>query len=354
LPLPFIFCTFAPSKLIGSVFKLIMRNFLKLYGFLLFSVLGIIGLNAQSVSINEIMSSNSKTITDEDGSFEDWIELYNMSYNPVDISGYYLTDNLTNKTLFRIQEGTIIPARGFLIIWADKEEWQNYPGAYELHAKFSLSKSGDTIGLFSPNLTPVDIVTFGTQIDNISQGRFPDGGTNIYFMNMFTPGLPNLIDAVVSKVEPIRISPGGIAFILFQVSNVPLNLLRFDAGPGMPPDAYLDKDRGIFVWSAPSGQFSGITNFSIKICDLRPGGSTINVDITIMIINLNVSIGKLNNFVSLTWNSTTQQAYRIQYKDDLNSLEWLSLESLINATSSPTTILIPMTNQHRFFRVIEQ
>jgi len=307
------------------------------------------------VFINEWMASNIACYEDKsDNDFEDWIELYNMSYNPVDISGYYLTDNLTNKTLFRIQEGTIIPARGFLIIWADKEEWQNYPGAYELHAKFSLSKSGDTIGLFSPNLAPVDIVTFGTQIDNVSQGRFPDGGTNIYFMNMFTPGLPNLIDAVVSKVEPIRISPGGIAFILFQVSNVPLNLLRFDAGPGMPPDAYLDKDRGIFVWSAPSGQFSGITNFSIKICDLRPGGSTINVDITIMIINLNVSIGKLNNFVSLTWNSTTQQAYRIQYKDDLNSLEWLSLESLINATSSPTTILIPMTNQHRFFRVIEQ
>ncbi len=307
------------------------------------------------IYINEWMASNIATYEDSaDNNFEDWIELYNMSYNPVDISGYYLTDNITNKTQFRIQDGTIIPARGFLIIWADKESMQNYPGSIELHANFSLSKSGDSIALFTPDLQPVDIITFGTQIDNVSQGRFPDGSTNIYSMNIPTPALPNVMDAFVSEFEPIRISPGGTAFIQFHVPNVPPNLLIFKPGPGMPADAYLDKDRGIFVWLAPVSQFSFNTNFSIKICDLRPGGSTINVNITIVVVNINVRIGKLNNFVTLTWNSTTQQTYRVEYKDDLNNFEWSNIAPLINATSSTTTILIPITNQYRYFRIIEQ
>lgn len=36
-------------------------------------------MNAQKVVINEIITSNSAVITDDDGSYEDWVELYNTS-----------------------------------------------------------------------------------------------------------------------------------------------------------------------------------------------------------------------------------------------------------------------------------
>ena len=36
-------------------------------------------MNAQGVVINEIITSNSAVITDDDGSYEDWVELYNTS-----------------------------------------------------------------------------------------------------------------------------------------------------------------------------------------------------------------------------------------------------------------------------------
>ena len=39
------------------------------------------------------MASNDSTITDEHGEYDDWIELYNNTNNPIDLSGYYLSDN---------------------------------------------------------------------------------------------------------------------------------------------------------------------------------------------------------------------------------------------------------------------
>ncbi|HOR39968.1 MAG TPA: CotH kinase family protein, partial [Paludibacteraceae bacterium] len=104
----------------------IMRNFLKLYGFLLFFVLGIIGLNAQSVSINEIMSSNSKTITDEDGSFEDWIELYNYGDTPVNLHQFGLSDNANNRFKWTFPE-IMLPPQEFLLVFASDKDRKFVP-----------------------------------------------------------------------------------------------------------------------------------------------------------------------------------------------------------------------------------
>lgn len=53
-------------------------------------------INAQSVVINEIITSNSSVITDEDDSYEDWIELYNTTSTPINLQGYGLTDLSSN------------------------------------------------------------------------------------------------------------------------------------------------------------------------------------------------------------------------------------------------------------------
>ena len=39
------------------------------------------------------MSKNDTSIRDNDGDFSDWIELYNSSNNPINLNGYYLSDN---------------------------------------------------------------------------------------------------------------------------------------------------------------------------------------------------------------------------------------------------------------------
>lgn len=43
---------------------------------------------AQSLALNEIMSSNAVTLADDDGDYEDWIEFYNYGNEPVSLEGF--------------------------------------------------------------------------------------------------------------------------------------------------------------------------------------------------------------------------------------------------------------------------
>lgn len=147
------------------------------------------------VTINEWMASNTRTLADPaDNQFEDWIELYNSGNQPVDLSGYYITDDLTNKTKFKIPPGYIVPAQGYLIVWADEEKSQNIPANLDLHAEIKLAAGGEAIGLFGADGTTIDAFSFGAQTDDISEGRFPDAGVAPFFkMPQPTPRAANTI-----------------------------------------------------------------------------------------------------------------------------------------------------------------
>ncbi len=93
----------------------------------------------------------------------DWIELYNHSNAAVDMSGAWLSDDaLTNK--YRIPNGISIPARGFISFD------QNILG-------FELFAGGETLFLWNSNRTRViDVIDFRGQSNNVTSGRWPDGG----------------------------------------------------------------------------------------------------------------------------------------------------------------------------------
>ena len=138
------------------------------------------------------MAGNTATIADPaDGLFSDWFELYNAGNTALDLSGFYLNNSATNKGQFQIPNGRIIPAGGYLLVWADRNINLN-TNAGDLHVDFKLGKTGETIGLFAPNGALVDTVSFGVQSDDISQGRFPDGGAGVFqFFTKPTPGSSN-------------------------------------------------------------------------------------------------------------------------------------------------------------------
>src|SRR5439155_24780307 len=84
------------------------------------------------------------------------------------------------------------------------------PNAGADHVKFKLSKSGDTIGIYSSAGTLVAAVSFGTQQTGVSQGRFPDGSPNtINFTTTVSPGESNylplsnvVVNEVLSHTDP--------------------------------------------------------------------------------------------------------------------------------------------------------
>src|SRR5256885_16922967 len=83
-------------------------------------VLGVIApgaAQAQALLINEFMASNAKTLADEDGDFSDWIELYNPGPAAVDLDGWFLTDDASVLTKWRIPSQVLGPGQ-YLVTFA--------------------------------------------------------------------------------------------------------------------------------------------------------------------------------------------------------------------------------------------
>ena len=116
----------------------------------IFISLGISNSLSAQLFINEIMAKNDNVIADEAGEFDDWIELYNAGTSPVNLAGYYFSEEITDPTFWEIPDTdpslTTIPAGGYLIIWADKDPEQ---GPH--HIDFKLSADGQEIYLYGPD-----------------------------------------------------------------------------------------------------------------------------------------------------------------------------------------------------------
>jgi hypothetical protein len=106
------------------------------------------------------------------------------------LSGWRLSDSTPTPAPFFIPAGYELPAGGRLIVWCDDQSTQNTPPS-ALHAPFKLSASGETITLTAPDGTVIDRLTFATQVPNISQGRTPDGGGTIDFLETASAGTAN-------------------------------------------------------------------------------------------------------------------------------------------------------------------
>jgi len=177
------------------------------------------------VVFNEWMAKNNGPAgfaDPADGNFSDWFELYNPNASPVDLSGFYLTDDLSNPTLCRVPASTVIPPYGFLLVWADNQTALNGSGSNgDLHVNFNLPQSGGTIGLYGTNGTLQNTVTFGVQFENVSQGLFPDGNTNaVYFLANWTPRASNQLgQPPAPNVAGLVLQAGGS--ISFQVRVTP-------------------------------------------------------------------------------------------------------------------------------------
>jgi hypothetical protein len=166
--------------------------------------------------INEWMPANSSFLADPaDGDYDDWFELYNPTTNVINLAGYTLTDLLSDPTKFTIPTGITIPARGFLLVWADEEQGQTQTNG-DLHVNFRLSQGGEAIGLFDPAGRAIDAITFGSQTNNISQGRWPDGGGALYYMRTPTPRAANQLSTGVVYLNSIVFSAPNLVTLTWQ------------------------------------------------------------------------------------------------------------------------------------------
>jgi hypothetical protein len=170
---------------------------------LLSAVVGVSRLRADAppVVINELLAGNASATLDPDyKNFVPWVELHNTGGSAVNLGGYRLTDDLDTPTRWIIPSGVTIPAGGYLILWLDGQ-------GSGRHAPYVLGMSGE-LGLFMPDGTPVDTLTFGPQLSDVAYGRNGSGDWRYY--DPATPGAANGSgQATAAQAAPPTLSPPG-------------------------------------------------------------------------------------------------------------------------------------------------
>jgi hypothetical protein len=161
-------------------------------------------LYARELVINEFMADNASTIADENGDFEDWIELFNPGDQPVNIAGMFVTDSFP-KLAWQIPDSneqlTTIPPGGYLLLWLDKDPQQGI-----LHMNVKLGADGESISLVRSDGTIIDSIQFGLQLPDISLGRKTDAGNEWISMETPTPGSTNNPEIYIEKSQTPLIS----------------------------------------------------------------------------------------------------------------------------------------------------
>ena len=161
-------------------------------------------LSQSTLRLNELMARNNSTIADEQNEYNDWIEVYNDGETPVDLAGFFITDDAAIPDKWRIPPGnadqTTVPANGFALLWADGS-----PDEGPLHLSFKLDGDGEEIALYSPDGALVDFITFEEQRPDTSYGRNTET-LQWQFYPVPTPGAENIEKFII---DPLHFSHDG-------------------------------------------------------------------------------------------------------------------------------------------------
>ncbi|MEZ6118023.1 MAG: CotH kinase family protein [Pirellulaceae bacterium] len=123
-----------------------------------------------NVIISEILASNDSIIDDDNGVSSDYIELYNSGSSDADLSGWHLTDDLSDKNKWTFPDGVSLAPGESLVIFASDSNQTDPAGT--LHTNFRLTARGEYLGLYEADARTVvsELNEFPEQYTDISYG----------------------------------------------------------------------------------------------------------------------------------------------------------------------------------------
>lgn len=144
--------------------------------------------NDSKLYISEIMSSNKTTITDLDNEYSDYIELYNDNDYDLNLSGYFLSDELTSEKKW-VFPNIIIKSKEYLIVYASKKDKCDL-SIRECHTNFKLNKKGEIISLLDKDGRILSKVKYKELNTDISYSLID----NKYKLTLGTPNTKNILN----------------------------------------------------------------------------------------------------------------------------------------------------------------
>lgn len=312
----------------------------------------LLAVNAPAqVIISEFLASNQSVLADEDGEFSDWIELHNSGASPVNLDGWYLTDNNNNPTKWRLP-GTNLAANGYLIVFASSKN-RAVPGS-PLHTSFALSAGGEYLGLIQPDGQTVAShfsPAFPEQVQDISYGVL--GGAEHFFATP-TPGAPNSTNFFARVADTKFTHRRGFytaPFNLTITTTTPGAAIRYTTN-GSPPSL----TNGL-VYAAPL-PISRTT--VIRAAAFKTGFEPANVDTQTYLFLDDIVYQSTNGLAPPGW-PASWGANRVDYgmdlkvlndprysgtiKDDLKTIPSVSLVMKLEDLFDPTTGIYANSSQ---------
>ncbi|MCX7834675.1 MAG: lamin tail domain-containing protein [bacterium] len=217
-------------------------------------------LTDASIIINEFRYSSDP----------DWVEIYNKTNSPIDLSYWKLWDNQTRS--YDINPGTILPANGYLVftqfISTFNSTYPNFTGTlYNVNMPFGLNFDTDQIRLFDVNGNLVDGLTY----TNTSPWPNSPSGTSI---ELISPNSDNSLGANWKVSAVSGGTPGGLNSTQFytstQTSNNP-NPPQSSWNPSFPNDPFTANQPPVVIsFPAQSGSNSNPTSVTVSYSNTRP------------------------------------------------------------------------------------
>ncbi|MDQ8202835.1 lamin tail domain-containing protein [Pelagicoccus sp. SDUM812003] len=208
-------------------------------------------LEEPAIVVNEVLSHTDLPQVDA-------VELRNLESEAVDISGWYLTDNYEQPKRYRIPEGAVIEAGGYLVITEEA-----FAAFSQGENAFRLDSHGEAVWIFSGDEQGelsgyVHGFEFGATANGVSLGRFVDSGgvERLVALESLSLGEPNgealLGDIVISELmfDPASgeaefveiVNRSGDAVSLFDEAN-PSNVWKVQGIDfSFPPGVVLAAD----------------------------------------------------------------------------------------------------------------
>lgn len=136
--------------------------------------------------INEVVSCNNSGIVDGSGGTPDWIEIFNASEEGINLSTYFLSDNLSKPQKWRFPNVKLNP-KSYLILYASGK---NINTPAEIHTNFKIDADGEEL-LLSNETQKIHEIYVDAIACNRSMGYLNDQRDSLVVFRNPTPGYPN-------------------------------------------------------------------------------------------------------------------------------------------------------------------
>jgi hypothetical protein len=166
-------------------------------------------LPPEQVIISEFLADNDTGLRDEDADRSDWIELYNSGSEPVNLEGWFLTDDAGDLAKWRFPSVTLDIGH-YLLVWASGKDRRDPGGA--LHTNFKLSKDGSYLALVNAATNVVFDYSpaYPAQQEDISYGADVVSPDLRGYFNKPTPGGANVTSGPGFAPAPVFSFEGGV------------------------------------------------------------------------------------------------------------------------------------------------